>query len=177
MADLTTSVPCGIMIGTKGRDSVDPAGDILRRMMEQKGISVNELAKRVGKAQNTVSTALKTRNMGFENFVEYVEALGYEICFKDEDGVKLMPKKERCAPLTTIVIGKFKYSTLTAEPIVCAEQTDGLFAELYRKAPSDYFIVYFEKGGRGTVNPISVNAARSFWRQYKSSEDTCDELD
>jgi transcriptional regulator with XRE-family HTH domain len=156
---------------------MDPACDILRRMMEQKGVTVNELARRVGKAQNTVSAALKTKNIGFENFAEYVEALGYEMFFKDEDGEKLMPRKDRCAPPTTIVIGKFKYSTMTSEPIVCAEQTDCLFAELYRKASHDYFIVYFEKGGRGTVNPISENAARAFWRQYKTSEDKDEELD
>lgn len=177
MTDLTTIVPYGIMLGTKGCDRVDPAGEILRRMMKQKGVTVNELAKRVGKAQNTVSTALKTKNMGFENFVEYVDALGYEIYFKDEDGEKLPSRKERCAPPTKIVIGKFKYNTMTAEPLVCAEQTDGLFAELYRKARQDYFVVYFEKGGRGTVNPISENAARSFWRQYKSPDESDDELD
>lgn len=177
MTDLTSLVPCDIMLGTKGCDSMDPAGEIIRRMLEQKDVSVSELAKRVGKAQNTVSAALKSNNMGFENFVEYVEALGYEIVFEDNEGDRLPSKKERCAPPTRIVIGKYKYNTMTAEPIVCAEQTDGLFAELYRKAKQDYFVVYFEKGGRGTVNPISTDAARSFWRQYKSPDESDDELD
>ncbi len=177
MNNLTSSFSCDIIVSTKGSDSLDPAGDILRRMLEQKGITVSELANRVGKAQNTVSTALKTKNMGFENFAEYVEALGYEMIFRDESGEKLLPKKERYAPPTTIVIGKFKYSTMTAEPLVCAEQSDGLFAELYRKGQHDYFVVYFEKDGRGTVNPISEKAARSFWRQYKSIDDKDYELD
>lgn len=177
MNSLTSSFSCDIIVNTKGRDCLDPAGDILRRMLEQKGITVSELANRVGKAQNTVSTALKTKNMGFENFTEYVEALGYEMIFRDESGEMLSSKKERYAPSTTIVIGKFKYSTVTAEPIVCAEQSDGLFAELYRKREHDYFIVYFERGGRGTINPISEKAARSFWRQYKSEDDKDYELD
>ena len=176
MHNLTSAPYCDI-ISTKGCDSMDPAGEILRRMLTTKCVSVSELANRVGKAQNTVSAALKSDNMGIKNFIEYVEALGYEIVFKDEDGVKLMPQKERCAPPTTIVIGKYKYSTATAEPLVCAEQSDGLFAELYRKSDHDYFVVYFEKGLRGTINPISENAARSFWRQYKDPEDRDSELD
>lgn len=176
MHNLTTSPSCAI-IATKECDSMDQAGEILRRMLETKGVSVKELASRVGKAQNTVSAALKSDNIGIKNFAEYVEALGYEIIFKDENGDRLMNKKERCAPPTTIVIGKYKYSTTTAEPLLCAEQTDGLFAELYRKSDHDYFIAYFEKGRRGTVNPITEQAARSFWRQYKSPEDKDSELD
>lgn len=168
---ITESTKCGIVIKAKGSDSVEQAGEIIRRMLKQKGVSVNELANRTGKAQNTVSAALSRDNITFKSFVEYVEALGYSLVFHDEEGEKLVAKKERVAPPTIITIGKFKYNNMTAEPLVCAEQTDGLFAELYRKTLHEYFIVYFEKGGRATLNPVTEQAARSFWRQYKSPED------
>ncbi|MBR6102662.1 MAG: helix-turn-helix transcriptional regulator [Ruminococcus sp.] len=150
---------------------MEPVGEIIRRAMKQKGVTVNELARRVGKAQNTISMALKKSNMSYETFASYMEALGYKIVYTDSEDEVLRDEKHREAPPTKIVIDRVQYDSRTAEPIICAEQTDGLYAELYRKTSREYFIVYFEKGRRGTINPVSEDAARSFLYKYKSSDD------
>lgn len=169
------------MIGTKGCEIMESPGKIIKRMMDEQGVSNKELAMRVNKTPNTISTALTSRhNMSFNNFAEYIEALGYDMYFKDKRGDTLPDKpskKEHCAPPTRLRVGNTKYNSMTSEPLLCTEQSDGLYAELYRKTGHEYFIVYFEKGGRGTINPVSEISAKAFWRQYKSDDDKDEYLD
>lgn len=153
------------------------ASEIIKKCLAIRGCSMAELGRRLNCTGQNISLKLKRNSISANEFMMWLDMLGYEVIVKERDGYILdenteLPKKAcriRC------VVDGVRFDSLKAKLIAKAceaekqDDDEGKATELYEDNAGNMFFVERKSGtnGKDTVVLVPRQAGEAFLEKYR----------
>lgn len=143
--------------------------DICRDLIQTSDVKQSEIARRMGWNPPNLSNRLRRNTLSADEFVMFLEAIGYEMkIVKKDTEDEVVARKRGVGPRLQMMVNGVKYDTFKSDAICNSEKDNDMFIELYRDLEGRYFVAHYVmwNGGVSSITPIGEEDANKLIEKY-----------